>query len=522
MKKSIFKIALSLIAGYALLVGSSSCTDLNEVVYDQIPTDQFGSTQDQINSIVGPVYKTLKDLWPGDMFCVLEESADMAVTPTRRGGDWWDGGVHMELGLHTWTSRTSPIINSWNSCMTGVTRCNQVYAIIEQSAMDEDLKTRTLAEIRGVRAFWYYVLIDMFGNAPLTTDFNVVEVPGITKRADLYKFVINELNEIKDVVRSDVNSTSYGKFTKGAAYTLLAKMYLNAEVWTGTPNWQGVIDACNEVMKLDYIIEPDWKTNFLVHNSVSQEIIFPICFSAADGGNHLDQRTLHYLDPIALGFKLGTWNGIAAIPSYVKQFDTEDPRYEGSFLMGPMIDPSTGNVLITAHDRPLIHWVDITTIPGTEKNGTLWGEVEQEDGARVNKWEFEKGLNNSDQNNHFAIFRLADVYLMKAEALLRLGQDNAEATRLINVIRERAYGNNEHDYQAATLHDLYMERRFEMAWENYTRQDQIRFGTFNDPVLWRTERSADYRKLFPIPFDAWQTNNKLEQNPGYPPFSSSN
>lgn len=518
--KNIVKITLSLAAGCVLLWGYASCTDLNETVYDQIPSDQFGKTPDQINSIIGPVYKTLKGYWPGDMFVVLEESSDMSVTPTRRGGDWWDGGVHMELGMHTWTARTGPITSSWNACMEGVSRCNQVYAIIEESEMDEALKAQTLAEIRGVRAFWYYVLIDMFGNAPLTTDFKNVEVPGMTSRADLYAFVINELNGIKDVVRSDVSSSSYGKFTKGAAYTLLAKMYLNAEVWTGTPNWQGVIDACNEVMKLDYIIEPNWKTNFLVKNSVSKEIILPICFSAADGGNHLYQRTLHYLDPIALGFTLGTWNGMCANPSYVNQFDEEDPRYAGSFLMGPMINPATGQVLITGHERPLIHWVNITTIPGTEKNNTLWGEVEQEDGARVNKWEFEKGLLNSDQNNHFAIFRLADVYLMKAEALLRLGTNNAEATRLINAIRERAYGNNENNYASATLHDLYMERRFELAWENVTRQDMIRFGTFNKPVLWRTEESPGFRKLFPIPFDAWQSNNKLVQNQGYPPFSN--
>jgi len=518
--KNIFKSIFLFITGCVLLLGHSSCMDLKEKVYDQIPSDQFGQTQDQINSIVGPVYKTLKGYWPGDMFCTLEESADMAVTPTRRGGDWWDGGVHMELGLHTWTARTSPIANSWNSCMDGVSRCNQVYAIIQNSNMDDKLKEQTLAEIRGVRAFWYYVLIDMFGNAPLTTDFANTEVPGMTSRAELYKFVVDELNAIKDVVRSDVSSSSYGKFTRGAAFTLLAKMYLNAGVWTGTPNWQGVISACDEVMKLDYIIEPNWKTNFLVKNSVSKEIILPICFSSADGGNHLYQRTLHYLDPIALGFKLGTWNGISANPDYVNQFDTitPDPRYVGSFLMGPMIDPGTGQVLITAHQRPLIHWVTIATIPGTEKGGTKWGETEQENGARVNKWEFEKGLNNSDQNNHFAIFRLADVYLMKAEALLRLGQDNAEATRLINVIRERAYGNSEHDIKSATLHDVYMERRFELAWENVTRQDQIRFGTFNDPTLWRTEKSAEYRKLFPIPFNAWQSNNKLVQNPGYPAF----
>jgi len=521
MKSILNQLALSLVAGCALLLwGISSCTNLDEIVYDQIPADDFCKTSDQINSVVGPVYKTLKSFWPGDMLCALEQSADMAVTPTRRGGDWWDGGVHMELSMHTWTARTGPVKGVWDACTGGISTCNQVYSIIEDADMDATLKARTLAEIRGVRAFWYYCMIDNFGNGPLSTDYKDLEPPGMTSRADLYKFVIDELNAIKDVVRDDVSSASYGKFTKGVAYTLMAKMYLNAEVWTGTPNWQGVINACDEVMALDYIIEPDWKTNFIVRNSSSKEIIFPICYSSADGGNQLHYRTLHYLDPPVFGMRLGTWNGISAYPNYVKEFDVEDKRYEGSFLMGPMIDPETKQVIITAHSRPLIHWVDITTIPGTEKDGTLWGEVEQEDGARVLKWEYERGLSNSDMNNHFAIFRLADVYLMKAEALLRLGQNNAEATRLINVIRERGFGNSSRNYTAATLDDLYKERRFELAWENLTRQDVIRFGTFGQPTLWRTGVSPDFRKLFPIPYEAWQSNPKLVQNTGYPAFSN--
>ncbi|MDR2809068.1 MAG: RagB/SusD family nutrient uptake outer membrane protein [Tannerellaceae bacterium] len=509
---------LSLITACAFVWGTTACTNLDEDVYDSVPASEFGKTDAQINSIIAPIYKKLKDIWPGDFFCLIEESADMAITPTRRGGDWWDGGAHMEIKLHTWTARTNPVKNSWNACTQGVSTCNQVYNIIESANMDADLKARTLAEIRGVRAFWYYMLIDNFGNAPLTIDYNNTELPGMTQRKDLYKFVIDELNAIKDVLRDDVTSSSYGKFTKGVAYTLLAKMYLNAEVWNGAPNWQGVIDACDKVMELGYIIEPDWKASFVVNNQNSKETIFPISFGKSDGGNHLHNRTLHYLDPVALGMTQGTWNGISAQPDYVKQFDDADKRKTGSFLIGPMIDPATGEVLITAHTRPLIHTIDFTMLDGTLKEGTEWGEVNQEDGARVNKWEYEVGLASSDQENDFAIFRLADVYLMKAEALLRLGQNNAEATRLINVIRERGFGNAENNYTAATLDNLYLERRLELAWENLTRQDMIRFGKFLEPAYLRANKSPEYRLLFPIPQDAWQTNNKLVQNPGYPAF----
>ena len=502
-----------------LLFGIISCTNLDETVYDSIPADLFGKKPAEINAIIAPMYKTLKSLWPGDMFLLSEETGDMAITPTRVGGDWWDGGVHMEMKLHTWQARNGMIRNSWDACMSGITTCNRIYATIETAEMDAELKVRTLAEIRGIRAFWYYMLIDYFGNAPLVADYKSTELPGMSTRQQLYDFVIEELNEIKDVLRTDVTGASYGKFTQGVAYTLLAKMYLNAGVWTGTPNWQGVIDAADKVMALDYIIEPNWKTSFEVNNQVSKEIIFPVTFGKADGGNHLHYRTLHYLDPIAPGMNIGTWNGVSAQPDYVKQFEDADKRKIGSFLIGPMINPATGQVLITGHGRPLIHTIDFNIIPGTERQG-MWGEVHQEEGARVNKWVFEKGLSSSDQENDYAIFRLADVYLMKAEALLRLGKDNAEATRLINVIRERGYGNAMHNYVSTTLDNLYLERRLEMAWECSNRQDMIRFGKFLDPGYLRPQPSPAHLLLFPIPEAAWETNNKLVQNPGYPPFSS--
>ncbi|HHT34835.1 MAG TPA: RagB/SusD family nutrient uptake outer membrane protein [Bacteroidales bacterium] len=494
-----------------------ACTNLDETVYDTIPADQFGKKPAEINAIIAPIYKTLKNVWPSDIFLLSEQSGDMAMTPTRVGGDWWDGGVHMEMKLHTWEPRNGLIRNSWDNCMSGITTCNQIYATIEVSEMDADLKEQTLAEIRGIRAYWYYILIDYFGNAPLVSDYESTELPGMSTRQQLYDFVVSELNEIKDQLRDDVSDESYGKFTRGAAYTLLARMYLNAGVWTGTPNWQGVVDACDEVMELDYIIEPVWKTSFEVNNQVSREIILPAAFGKADGGNHMHYRTLHYLDPIALGMNIGTWNGVSAQPDYVKQFDDADPRKEGSFLMGPMINPATGEVLVTGHGRDLNHTVDFNIIPGTEREG-MWGEVNQEEGARVNKWVYEKGLSNSDQENDFAIFRLADVYLMKAEALLRLGQNNAEATSLINEIRERAFGSDDYNYESVTLDELYLERRLELAWENSNRQDMIRFGNFLKPGYLRPQTSPEHLLLFPIPETAWETNNNLVQNPGYPAF----
>ena len=96
----------------AFFVGAISCTNLNETVYDTIPADQFGKKPAEINAIIAPMYKTLKSVWPGDIFLLSEQTGDMAMTPTRVGGDWWDGGVHMEMKLHTWQARNGLIRNS--------------------------------------------------------------------------------------------------------------------------------------------------------------------------------------------------------------------------------------------------------------------------------------------------------------------------------------------------------------------------------------------------------------------------
>ncbi len=503
---------ISFIFVFALTGFFQGCTNLDEEVFDRLPVEEFGQNTSQINSLIAPIYRTLKDVYPGNYFLLSECSSDMAITPTRRGGDWWDGGQFKELRLHTWSPNTSLVRDSYNAATRAISNCNKIYAMIDENPSISN-KEQILAEIRGVRAYWYYMLLDYYGNVPLVTDFNDTSLPSTTSRQQVYTFVLSELNAIKDIVRSDVTPASYGKITKGVVYTLLAKMYLNAEVWNpgGGAKWQEVVNACDEVMELGYVIEPNFKTSFVVQNQNSKEIIFPIVFSTADGGNHIHKRTLHYLDPIPLNLNVGTWNGISAMPEFVKSYDPEDKRIGWSFLIGPMYN-TDGNVLVTAHGRDLIHTIDIEIKYNVDAEG--WGQVEQEEGARCAKWDFESGL-NGDMENDFAIFRLADVYLMKAEALVRLGQDNAEATRLVNVLRRRAFDNSDKLKSSVTLEDVYMERKHELAWEISARQDMIRFGDFLNPLPGWKPQTNQNRLLFPIPQTALDANPNLVQNPGY-------
>ena len=402
--------------------------------------------------------------------------------------------------------------------MQSIALCNQVYYQINTNpVITGKNKEEVLSEIRGVRAFWYYMLCDNYGNVPIVTDFLDKSQPKTSPRKEVYAFIMSELNDIKDKLRSDgATAAGYGKFTKDVAFTILAKMYLNAEVWNpgGGTKWEECIAACDSVMATPYILENNWKTNFITHNEVSKEAIFSAVFKAGGSGiqNNLALNTLHSLDAIALGLNIEPWNGIAASPDFVKVFDTTDIRYRGSFLIGPMIDPQTGEVIITSDGRPLIHTVDITM---NEVDSDGWGWVNTEDGARCYKWEFASGL-STDMDNDFHIFRLADIYLMKAEALVRSGGDNTEATFLVNRIRARAFPVDPAKLlSSVTLDDIYKERRFELAWEGYTRQDMIRFGTFLLPRMFKPYTSDSKYLLFPIPQQDLDANSNLIQNPGY-------
>lgn len=523
MKK---KNILSLfIAGAAMIM--PSCMNLDETVYDKLPAEDFGKTEVEINALVGSVHKTLKKYWPGDFRVLSENGGSVAVTPTRRGGDWYDGGQYREMYMHTWTANTSAIKNAWSAASSAIGTCNATIEVLKNSdILTDQVKTTKISEVRGVRAFWYYAMLDNWGNIPLVTDYNDKELPSCKTRQEVFDWLVSEVEEISATC-PDASAETYGDFTKGAAYTLLAKLYLNADAWgvtTSANNYDKVVEYCDKVMAIDYyILEPDWSANFNVSNNNSREAIFACSFSSTDteDQNQLMNHTLHYKDYLAFGGSYSsTWNGVCAQPEYVRLFPDDDPRKDATFLTGVMVDITTGEPIITDHGFVLDHTIDVTVLPGSEYAGSTWGAVNQHDGARCFKWEYAKDLVDAMEND-FHIFRLADVYLMKAEALLRGGGNVGEATKLVNAIRERAYGNADHNYSTVTLAEVQLERRLELAWENTSRQDDIRFGCFEQgmwPASNCTRATGEHLKLYPVSQDAWQSNPNLTQNPGYPAF----
>ena len=222
---------------------------------------------------------------------------------------------------------------------------------------------------------------------------------------------------------------------------------------------------------------------------------------------------------------------MVAQPDYVLNFylngdeNTPDPRYKQSFLMGPQISQTTGKVIVTAHGHDLVFTREVPPIP-TEGTGALtprslppigWWDVEQHVGYRQGKWDYGTYIVNS-QDNDVHLIRLADIYLMKAEALLRSGGSNAEATSLLNAVRSRAWGNDSQNYAEATLQNIALERKLELAWEAWSRQDCIRFKTFQNARFWKevtATNQSPHLLIFPIPRTALESNRALVQNPGY-------
>lgn len=188
MKRLFKNIICAVLAPVALV----SCMDLDENVYDKLPTDEFGTTEKQINAIMAPAYQSLKNMLAYDgPWGAADMTADILMAPTRVGGDWWDGGQYMEQCMHSWKPNSYSVENCWDYCTGGLTTVNSVYNIIEKSeAMSDELKLQYLSELRGLRAFWYYVIVDIFGNAPLVTDFEDTSLPSSTSRADIYKYVV--------------------------------------------------------------------------------------------------------------------------------------------------------------------------------------------------------------------------------------------------------------------------------------------------------------------------------------------
>ena len=498
MKKVIFIVSILFIAG--------ACTDLDETLYDQIESVDYGKTADEVETIVGKGYASLRGFNDGIsisyptceyVLFLTECSSDEACIPTR-GADWYDGGRYQEAQYHTWTPTNSMILSAWRYCYEGISKVNSVIYQVNLSNLTDDEKANINVELGGLRAYYYYLLLDMFGNVPIVTDYEETELPANSTRIEVFEFVESELKDIMDKLPDTI---IYGKFTQNVANALLARLYLNAEVFTGEPRWQDCIDACDQIT--GYMLEPDFFTNFLINNEVSKENIFTIPYDSKAGtkGNYLQSMTFHEYQKYAIsltGNYPGSPNGICAQPGIYSSFEDNDLR-KNSFIEGPQISLSTGEVIIMDTGQPLNYTEEIHDFTNAYQN----------EGVRMYKYEVKEG-ESWERDHDWVLMRYSEILLMKAECYVRLGLPD-KARPFIASVRSRAGLETSEIVDLDLIND---ELEHEFAFEGHRRTDNIRLGDFFEP-WWNKGVTPSYRGIYPIPQSVLDKNRNLVQNSGY-------
>ena len=512
--KSLRRATLSALLLVPALTFAHACTNLTEVPKDALTPDNAFKTDVEVLAGVASVYAGLRNTMWG-YYNLSEITTDEMIVPTR-GQDWYDNGRWLEIYKQSWSANSGSAIDDmngvWNDMFSGVARANLMIEVINKAGGAN--KDVTLAELRTLRAWYYYVLMDFFGGVPLVTDTKVEKRPRVA-RDSIYRFVVAELNAARAALPESWPAGGYGRVTRGAANAILANLYVNAQVFGGTvtaagltkgaARWQDAIDAADRVINSGrYTLNPDWKKNFSPDNEGSPENIFVIAHTNQPGlGMSLPMRTLHYN---MLSVQGGPWNGFATIAETYQAFDPADAR-RGMFLVGQQYSFDTGLPVKNRTGDPLIFTVTI----GNETAAT------ESEGPRFNKFNPLPSAPSGDGHpNDYPFFRLAEMYLIKAEAMNELGNPGGAIVE-VNRVRARQFTPPQPvlvGTQAQVRATILNERLFEFAAEGKRRQDLIRAGTFTDARRFKTAQQP-FKILFPVPLTQIQTNPLLTQNAGY-------
>lgn len=491
-RKNIIKV-LSVSALSLGLISLQSCTDLTEPVYGAILDDgNFPKTDDQIAAVLGPAYGGLRGM-TDNWFNPSEATSDEMIVPTR-GGDWFDNGDWLAYSRHTWTAQHGPINGVWGFIFGNISQVNQLMEVVKSNP-------KAVSELKAIRAFYYFMAIDLFGNVPVVED--ATSNAGTKTRAEVYAFIEKEL--LANIPNLNTGKV-YSRINQDVANMLLAKLYLNAGVYKGSPEWQKAYDTISKVISSAnaYALSAATLDNFVVQNQGSTENIWAVPYdNFKAGGMNFQMRTLHYANQRTYNLGNAPWNGFCTLAEFYNSFDSKDARIK-MWLTGLQY-AADGTPLTDAKNQPLAFVTDFNKDQMTDADPEF-----QVAGARSQKYEIQRNNPNGDQSNDFVVFRLADAILMKAEAAHHLGKA-AEALEGVNTIRTRS---GVPALATVTPADILAERGREFAWEGWRRNDMIRFGTFSNERKFMKNLDKN-KELFPIPQPRIDANPLLKQNPGY-------
>ena len=484
----------------------SSCTNLDTELYDRIDASNFYETEEEIQAGIANVYYRLENIHQWRYLWSLQElTTDHGITPTRSNGGWYDGRVWIDLHLRDWDATNSYITRTYSYFFVVIGSANSFIETLYKN--DDDKLAPIIAEIKALRAWSYYNLIDLYGNVPIVTEAHLDQknLPTNASRQDVFSFIESELKDaILDLpsVSSVDRSSYYPRITKEAAQTILAKLYLNAEVYTGSARWQDCIDECNNVINSGgYSLTPSIWDSYIPENENSPEIVFSVPKHNQDiSGNVVNLYGLHPALIPLYGIPRA-WGGPSVCIEHYNMYDEDD--FRRSLILNDSIFYPDGSPLLY-NDVPFV----ITPIDDIFN-------ADPDQGLRSIKYQPDPDQIGNNSRNDMILLRYADVLLSKAECMFRLG-DVSGAEDLINLVRSRNF-NPDKPLTNITLNDILEERSKEFFWDRMYRQDLIRFGKFLDESykFKPTSVTESYRTLFPIPQSEIEANPNLVQNPGY-------
>ena len=525
-------------------LGLFSCTDLSDDVYSEITQDSFSKNPTAIKLIVGDAYAGI-NLWVASSnpnwtpFYYNIATADEMIIPHRKITNEWKASQVAEMYQHSWNANTTFLKENWDRCFQVISKANfAIDQVNSFTSLNEETRKGTIAELRMIRAYGYFNVIDLWGDVPFTVSFTDQQ-SDITKKssADIYKFMMKEFEECLPLLSKDTKS-GYGKFNYYAALSLKAKYLINANVFLDVARndfdypyeMEGLdecITVCDDILQNGgYSLENDYFANFKAANENSVENIFVIPFDQSYSTNNTNvfgfgyaRHALHVsqanaYDASCIGTAAVFQNGWSCLPSMYHSFVEGDIRKDG-WLVG--LQMYNGTPLKCKYpvnkDKNLDFTVD-------------WGiqTCNEADGARFIKYEYEKGLISNSMNNDFVITRLADIMLIKAEAIMRKngGMATAEAVKLVNDVRNRSFADaGLHNYYTTSNLDmdaLLNERKLEFYGEGSRRTDLIRFHKFINggwENLGRKTNEPPYLTVFPIPQAYLETAPNIEQHEYY-------
>ncbi|HEY4788809.1 MAG TPA: RagB/SusD family nutrient uptake outer membrane protein, partial [Bacteroidales bacterium] len=488
------------------------------------------------------VYAALRGNFSLDYFFMQTLSTDEAILPAR-GGNWYDNQNYSMLHYHSWT-KDHPWTNScWNWLAQIIGVDNQALSILGTNEQAGAAKETNLAELKMVRAFAYFMMMDLYGRVPIDTVYGDFNPHANVDRITVFNFIEKEIKSCLPYLSATTGILTYGRPTKYAAYALLAKMYLNAEYYTGTARYDDCITACDNIISSgSFAIEPanSYLQMFYPDNGPQmKEFIFVIPYdpaAAALSGTNGYMYHGRYDVPrseqakFSLAFKPS--GPESTLPEFYAYFnDPNDVRNKqwltGLQYMSDGVTPVTVKTTLKGYNQfysgsdggnSYTYQVNLTPdiILRQDPNAFDCGndEIAWNMGYRNIKFYPDKSSTSRNQNNDVPVFRYSDIILMKAEAILRGGVPTNGETALSLVNKLRAQRSTSAAWNNVTLDSIYNERSREFTWETWHRNDMIRFGKYEGSWGFKTNTEI-YRRIFPIPTSALSVNPKLTQNPGY-------